>query len=370
RSTRSSATEAGSQPWTSGPATGTGTRSSAWRGARSIPRSTSPNVPSRRRLARRRRTRRPRSATRATTSCRAGCPRSSTRSASARGCASDSSGPTWPRAFPRTSGQSPRSRRWSSRSRLVRARARSRRRVRGVLGLRGLVPASDLALVLTNRGVVERVRPAPLAKLALRDGVPADLRTMIVVPTLLTSAAAVSEQIAALEMHYLANPDDELRFALVSDWMDATAETTPDDDELLAAATDGIARLNLRHGQAPDGQDRFFLFHRRRTWNAREAVWMGWERKRGKLDELNRLLRGATDTSFLTSGSASANAPANVRYVITLDGDTRLPSGAARKLVGAMAHPLNRPRFDSASRRVIAGYGLLQPRVSPTLPED
>src|SRR5262249_49491586 len=186
----------------------------------------------------------------------------------------------------------------------------------------------------------------------------------------LTSAAAVPEQSAALESPSPANPDDELRFALVPDWMDAPAETTPDDDELLAAATDGIARLNLRHGQAPDGQDRFFLFHRRRTWNAREAVWMGWERKRGKLHGLNRLLRGATDTSFLTSGSASANAPANVRYVITLDGDTRLPSGAARKLVGAMAHPLNRPRFDSASRRVIAGYGLLQPRVSPTLPED
>jgi cyclic beta-1,2-glucan synthetase len=239
-----------------------------------------------------------------------------------------------------------------------------------LFGLLALLPASDLAIALTNRGVIERVKPAPLAKLALRDGVPLELRTMIVMPTLLTSTAEVSEQIAALEMHYLANADDELRFALVSDWMDATTETAPGDDELLAAARDGIARLNLRHGLAPNGQDRFFLFHRRRTWNAREGVWMGWERKRGKLHELDRLLRGATDTTFLAPGSTSAATPANVHYVITLDGDTRLPSGAARKLVGAMAHPLNRPRFDSASRRVIEGYGLLQPRVSPTLPED
>ena len=171
-------------------------------------------------------------------------------------------------------------------------------------------------------------------------------------------------------MHYLANADAEMRFALVSDWVDAPAETAPEDDELLAAARDGIARLNVRHGQASDGGDRFLLFHRRRAWNEREGVWMGWERKRGKLHELNRLLRGATDTTFLPPVSATAAAPAGVRYVITLDADTRLPSGAARKLVGAMAHPLNRPRFDPAVGRVVEGYGLLQPRVSPTLPED
>jgi cyclic beta-1,2-glucan synthetase len=239
-----------------------------------------------------------------------------------------------------------------------------------IFGLLALLPASDLAIALTNRGVTERLRPAPLAKLGLRDGVPADLRTMVVVPALLTGSAEVCEQIAGLEMHYLANADADVRFALVSDWVDAPAETAPEDDELLAAARDGIARLNLHHGQAPDGGDRFLLFHRRRTWNAHEGVWMGWERKRGKLHELNRLLRGAADTSFLPPVSATAVAPGGVRYVITLDADTRLPSGAARKLVGAMAHPLNRPRFDPASGRVVDGYGLLQPRVSPTLPED
>jgi len=95
---------------------------------------------------------------------------------------------------------------------------------------------------------------------------------------------------------------------------------------------------------------------------------MGWERKRGKLHELNRRLRGATDTTFLPAGGAAPVAPPDVRYVITLDSDTRLPRGAVNRLVGTMAHPLNRPRFDPKTRRVVEGYGVLQPRVTPPLP--
>ena len=236
-----------------------------------------------------------------------------------------------------------------------------------LFGLLALFPAADLAIALTNRGVVERIRPAALPKLALRDGVPSDLRTMVVVPTLLTTVADVEAQLDRLEIHSLANSDAELRFALVSDWMDAAAEEMPEDDALIAAARADTARLNHRHGPAPDGSDRFFLFHRRRTWNPREGVWMGWERKRGKLHELDRLLRGATDTSFLP---VPGRIPDGVRYVITLDNDTRLPSGSARQLVGTMAHPLNRPRLDPGTHRVVEGYGLLQPRITPTLPED
>src|SRR5262249_44410385 len=115
--------------------------------------------------------------------------------------------------------------------------------------------------------------------------------------------------------------------------------------------------------------DRFFLFHRRRQWNAHEGAWMGWERKRGKLNELNRLLRGATDTSFISTGDPAPRVPDGIRYVVTLDADTRLPSGVARELVGTLAHPLNRARFDPAVGRVVEGYGLLQPRITPTLPE-
>src|SRR5262249_59512146 len=155
-------------------------------------------------------------------------------------------------------------------------------------GLLALFPATDLAIALTNRGVVERIRPAPLPKLALRDGIPAERRTMVVVPTLLTNVADVEQEIDQLEIHSLANADAELRFALASDWVDAPAEELPEDDVLLAAARAGIARLNGRHGPTPDGGERFFLFHRRRTWNPGEGVWMGRERNRGELHELDR----------------------------------------------------------------------------------
>ena len=136
------------------------------------------------------------------------------------------------------------------------------------------------------------------------------------------------------------------------------------DEELLAAAKEGIARLNQRYGPAPGG-DRFLLLHRRRVWNDGEGCWMGWERKRGKLCELNRVLRGAKDTTFL----ASPTVPKNVRYVITLDADTRLPrESTVGQLIGKMAHPLNRPRWDAVLGQVVEGYGILQPRVTPALP--
>ena len=237
-----------------------------------------------------------------------------------------------------------------------------------LLGLLALGPASDLAIALLNRGITALLPPSVLPRLELRDGVPSHLRTMIVVPTLLTDCVEVDEQIERLEVHYLANPDGDLRFALLSDWIDAPTERMPGDEEVLAAAREGIARLNRSHGAAAEGNERFLLFHRRRVWNAGEQTWMGWERKRGKLHELNRLLRGATDTTFLPRDGLAPAAPPDVRYVITLDADTRLPRGAVTRLVGTMAHPLNRPRIDLSMGRVVEGYAVLQPRVTPPLP--
>ncbi len=239
-----------------------------------------------------------------------------------------------------------------------------------LVGFLALIPASDLAIALVNREVTELLGPRALPRLALRDGVSADLRTLVAVPTLLAGHAQIAEQIERLEVHYLANPDGDLHFALLTDWADAPQETMPGDDELLAATIEGIARLNRRHGPAPDGSERFLLFHRRRSWNASEGKWIGWERKRGKLHELNRLLRGATDTTFVATEGRAPLAPCGVRYVITLDADTRLPRGSAARLVGTIAHPLNRPRFDPDVGRVVEGYALLQPRVTPTLPTD
>ncbi len=236
------------------------------------------------------------------------------------------------------------------------------------LGLLALVPASELAVQLLNSRVMRLVGPRVLPRLELRGGIPTKLRTLVAVPTLLTAEAEIEEQINRLEVHYLANPEAELRFALLSDWSDAPDETMPGDDELLATAIAGIARLNAQHGPAPAGDARFLLFHRRRVWSASEQCWLGWERKRGKLEELNRLLRGAQYTSFLP-GAVSAPPP-EIRYVLTLDADTRLPREAARRLAGTLAHPLNRPRYDPAVRRVVSGYGILQPRITPTLPDS
>src|SRR5207248_3295087 len=166
---------------------------------------------------------------------------------------------------------------------------------------------------------------------------------------------------------YLASPEGELYFALLSDWTDAPSENAAGDAALLDTAVAGIERLNRLHGTGAAG-DRFLLLHRRRVWSDGQKRWMGWERKRGKLQELNQLLRGATDTTFLHPGGRPPAVPPDVRYVITLDADTRLPRETALRLVGKMAHPLNQPRFDAASGDVREGYAVLQPRVAPSLP--
>ena len=235
------------------------------------------------------------------------------------------------------------------------------------LAFLGLLISIDAAITLVNRAVTDRVGPAVLPGLELREGVASELRTLVVVPTLLTTSDAIDELIERLEIHYLASTDGDIRFALLSDWTDSATENAAGDDKLLGAAIEGIARLNIKYGPASDGA-RFFLLHRRRVWNQGQGKWIGWERKRGKLHELNRLLRGATDTTFLAVGGALPLVPTGVRYVITLDTDTRLPIGAAKRLIGKMAHPLNRPKLDLVSRRVVEGYGVLQPRVTPSLP--
>jgi cyclic beta-1,2-glucan synthetase len=237
-----------------------------------------------------------------------------------------------------------------------------------LFALVALVPALDLAVAVTNRQFTSWIPAQPLPALELREGVPHELRTMVVVPTMLTTLADLEVQIERLEVHYLACESGELYFALLSDWVDSPTETLVGDSELLDAASLAIAKLNDKHARVAD-EPRFFLLHRKRLWNEREAKWMGWERKRGKLHELNRLLRGATGTSFIGDAAATA-VPSNVRYVITLDADTRLPRGTARRLVGKMAHPLNRPLFDPACRRVIEGHAVMQPRVTPVLPSD
>lgn len=236
-----------------------------------------------------------------------------------------------------------------------------------VLGALALVPASELGIALLNRAVTFIVTPGLLPRFEWPGGVPAEYRTLVAIPALLSGRADVDQLVERLEVHYLANPEGDVRFALLSDWSDAATEHAPGDDEILSAVREGVARLNERHGPVTGGGDRFLVFHRPRLWNPSEGVWMGWERKRGKLHELNRLLREAHDTTFLSS---DAPVPTGVRYVVTLDADTRIPNGAVKRLAGTMAHPLNRPRFDPAEQRVVEGYAVLQPRVSAPLPGE
>jgi cyclic beta-1,2-glucan synthetase len=236
-----------------------------------------------------------------------------------------------------------------------------------LLAVLGAVPAIDAAVALANRFVAFGFRAKPLPALELRAGIPADLRTLVAVPTMLTTEAAIDEQIERLEVHFLASPEGDLHFALLSDFVDAETEHAEGDEALLAAAAAGIARLNQRHGPAAGGA-RFLIFHRRRVWSESEGRWIGWERKRGKLHELNRLLRSAGATTFVDVDGAPPSPPPGVRYVVTLDSDTRLPRDTVRRLIGKMAHPLNRPRFDAPAGRVVEGYAVLQPRVTPSLP--
>ena len=190
-----------------------------------------------------------------------------------------------------------------------------------LLGIFGLIPISDLAMALMNQAAIDRFGPAILPGLELRDGVQSDLRTMLVVPTLLTSAAEVESLIKHLEVHFLSSDDGEFYFSLLTDWTDSPTESREDDVALLSIARSGVAELNRRY-TAQDSLPRFYLLHRKRCWSQAEGKWMGWERKRGKLHELNRLLRGADDTNFVSDDGRPVTIPPDIRYVITLDSDS------------------------------------------------
>jgi cyclic beta-1,2-glucan synthetase len=230
--------------------------------------------------------------------------------------------------------------------------------------LLALIPASDLALSILNWDFTHLLEPRLLPSMNTSAGVGQNARTMVVIPTLFSSEAGVSELLARLEVHFLANQDEHIYFALLGDFVDADAEELAEDAMLLDFALSGIDELNQRYSK--EKPHRFHLFHRHRRWNPGEGKWMGWERKRGKLHEFNRILRGARDTSFMVQ-TADQALLSQVRFVITLDSDTQLPREVARKLVGTAIHPLNRPRIDPAVNRVTSGYGILQPRVSISL---
>ncbi|SDH75764.1 GH36-type glycosyl hydrolase domain-containing protein [Nitrosomonas sp. Nm132] len=237
-----------------------------------------------------------------------------------------------------------------------------------LIGILALLSTSQLALALVNWLATLFVRPHLLPRMDFSNGIPAQSRTLVIVPTMLTNPQSVDDLVEALEVRFLANRDNNLYFGLLTDFRDAHEETLAEDEPLLQLAQARIETLNAKYGAVE--KSIFFLFHRPRRWNPQERIWMGYERKRGKLADLNALLR---DKTLSNAGNRFSRIVgdticlANVKYVITLDTDTQLPRDVARQLVAAMSHPLNRPRYDEQRQRVHEGYGILQPRVSVSL---
>ncbi|MBF0480395.1 MAG: cyclic beta 1-2 glucan synthetase [Desulfovibrionaceae bacterium] len=231
----------------------------------------------------------------------------------------------------------------------------------------GAIGLSALAVSLTNLAVTLALPPRALPRLDFSLGIPPAHRTMVVVPTLLGSAQEIDDLLEALEIRYLGNRDPNVFFALLTDFRDAPGQVQPEDEILRRHARAGVEALNETYRKdAEGGEERgciFYLFHRPRIWNESERTWMGYERKRGKLEQFNALLRGSGADAFSDIAGDRAVLP-SIKYVVTLDTDTQLPRDAARTLVGNFAHPLNRPVFDADLGRVKHGYAILQPRAS------
>lgn len=240
-----------------------------------------------------------------------------------------------------------------------------------------VIPTLTTITSLVNWLVPLWIPPAVIPKLKFRNEVPTSDKTLVVIPTLIANTRDADNLVGQLEMNYLRNPEPGLLFALLSDFPDADQETLPDDRDLLIYLTNSIKKLNEKyqpqstHNGTPSksnpdqpSHQLFYLLHRKRQWNPGEGRWIGWERKRGKLQELNLLLRGGRDLSFITpEGSlGEISELRNVRFVITLDSDTVLPRGAAVQMVGALAHPLNEAVFNQ-DNEVVSGYTFLQPRM-------
>ena len=228
----------------------------------------------------------------------------------------------------------------------------------------GVVAFSELGISLVNWAATQRVLPRTLPRLDFSKGIPPHARTLVVVPTMFGNTGTLAALAEALEVRFLANRDENLHFALLTDFFDADAAVLPGDEALLEAAQREIDALNLRY--APEHRNRFFLFHRPRLWNERERRFIAHERKRGKLAALNRFLRRGGGEDFLRI-VGNTDRLGHVRYVITLDTDTQLPRDAGRKFAGTLAHPLNCARFDEKRNCVTRGYGILQPRVGTSM---
>lgn len=239
--------------------------------------------------------------------------------------------------------------------------------MKGILGLLMvlILSLSYMAISIVNWITTLLVKPRPLPRLDFSRGIPHEWRSLVVVPSMLLNKQNIEDLAEALEVRFLANQDKNLHFGLLTDFKDAREESTPEDEELIQLASRKIMELNEKY--PGENKDTFFLFHRPRLWNATDKIWMGYERKRGKLSDLNSLLRGGPDNKFSVI-IGKKEVLQTIKFVITLDSDTQLPRDSARQFIGTLAHPLNRPKYDPKKQRVTQGYTILQPRVAVSLP--
>ena len=233
------------------------------------------------------------------------------------------------------------------------------------ISILSVLSASHFAVTFTNWLATLLIQPKLLSRMDFTHGIEPEFRSIVVIPAMLINEKEIDELTENLEVYFLANRDEHLHFGLLTDFTDATTETVPGDDALFQLAKQKIEELNNKY-ESPDNK-LFYLFHRPRKWNAHDRMWMGYERKRGKLTELNALLRGEGSQYFSLVVGKQEVFP-DIKYVITIDADTQLPRDSARRIIATMAHPLNRAFYHEKKRRVTDGYGILQPRVALSLP--
>ena len=222
-----------------------------------------------------------------------------------------------------------------------------------------LIPCSEISNGIINWSISKLKEPEFVPKMNLEEGVADECRTVVVVPVIVDCAKKLKKYVDNIETYYISNKDKNVFFAVLCDFADSKNEHEKSDDEICSYGISLVKNLNEKYGFK---NDKFFFLCRKRIFNVADNLYMGWERKRGKLVEFMELLRGKNDTSYNVF-SGDIEKIKSSKYIITLDADTVLPMGTAAKVIGAMSHPLNKAYIDKENK-VIRGYGIMQPRVS------
>ncbi|WP_461206771.1 GH36-type glycosyl hydrolase domain-containing protein [Clostridium sp. DL1XJH146] len=224
-----------------------------------------------------------------------------------------------------------------------------------------IIPCSQIVISILNWSINHLTKPAFIPKIELKDGIGENLKTIVAIPTIINSVDKVEEMISNMEVYYLANCDENIFFALLADFKDWDKKENPEDRKIAKTALEAIKNLNKKY--CDKGEEVFYFLCRYRQFNDKEEKWIAWERKRGKLDEFNRLIKGDKNTSYdIISGNI--NKLVGSKYIITLDADTKLPRDTAKGLIGAMSHILNKPHLYQGKKMIRRGYGIMQPKIS------